>query len=486
MDCGGKHSHICADCFEHSQCRHHNSVLVHRAGGFCDCGDVAYWKKEGFCSKHKGFSPELSEQGIQALPPGVSDRLTQVVEFLCRIIVEECEMKNEGWADNNNEKLAWLLEMANICPAFLLIVTKALLKPYVTESALVCEYNFAPPAVTEIVKDEEKINALAECPETEVIHPCKCHTVDFLMKIAHYLDKSQGATIKQLFTAIIIDLEVSRELSRSILRHFELVVKTLRWSGYNMIYFTHHLVQHNDYSCFEYTNEEKLEEILRLYKYFMLKMFYATSHGDMSNELWGQALRTPKVLGALAGRPEDAADMIEKTTILESLTRTFILVHEFPSTAENPDLGFRMEKLMIKSLETLYPGLKSTTSLDAVWDALRYEQFDPLQQLTFSLLLRWLANILYRIPNVEIPVDLHQMFLMETAATIGHIDSLRAGYHGRLQNVNIFYGDSENYFDLDLSLLQLVASQAKSTCGVDIEKGYSEADVWVRALDDED
>ena len=45
------------------------------------------------------------------------------------------------------------------------------------------------------------------------------------------------------------------------------------------------------------------------------------------------------------------------------------------------------------------------------------------------------------------------MFLMETAATIGHIDSLRAGYPGRIQNVNIFYGDAENYFDLDLSLL---------------------------------
>ena len=195
-------------------------------------------------------------------------------------------MKNEGWADRNDEKLAWLLEMANICPAFLLIVTKALLKPYVTESALRCEYNFAPPSVTEIVKDEEKISALAECPETEVIHPCKCHTIDFLMKIAHYLEKSQGDTVEKLFTAIIIDLEVSRELSRSLLRHFELVLKTLRYSGYNMIYFTWHLFHHNDYSCFEYIEEEKLEEMLRLYKYFMLKMFYEMSHGDMSNETW--------------------------------------------------------------------------------------------------------------------------------------------------------------------------------------------------------
>ena len=253
-----------------------------------------------------------------------------------------------------------------------------------------------------------------------------------------------------------------------------------------MIYFTWHLFHHNDYSCFEYIEEEKLEEMLRLYKYFMLKMFYEMSHGDMSNETWNQGLRTPKVLGGLATRPEDAALMIEKTTILESLTRTFILVHEFPSTLDNPDLGFRMEKLMIQNLETLYPGLKSTTSLDAVWDTFRYEQFDPLQQLTFSLLFRWLTNILYRIPNVKIPVYLHQMFLMETAATIGHIDSLRAGYPGRIQNVNIFYGDAENYFDLDLSLLQLVASQATNTWGVDIEKGYSEADVWVRALDDEE
>ena len=65
-------------------------------------------------------------------------------------------------------------------------------------------------------------------------------------------------------------------------------------------------------------------------------------------------------------------------------------------------------------------------------------------------------------------MDLHQMFLMETAATIGHIDSLRVGYPGRIQNVNIFYGDAEHYFDLDLSLLQLTASQATIGCGENI------------------
>ena len=62
--------------------------------------------------------------------------------------------------------------MANICPAFLVIVTRALFKQYVTESTLVSEYVFAPPCVTKIVKDEEKINELAEIRETHEMQPC--------------------------------------------------------------------------------------------------------------------------------------------------------------------------------------------------------------------------------------------------------------------------------------------------------------------------
>ena len=57
----------------------------------------------------------------------------------------------------------------------------------------------------------------------------------------------------------------------------------------------------------------------------MLKMYYEMQNGDMSNETWNQGLRTPKVIGGLASLPEDAAFMIENSTILESLTHTFIL-----------------------------------------------------------------------------------------------------------------------------------------------------------------
>ena len=84
-------------------------------------------------------------------------------------------------------------------------------------------------------------------------------------------------------------------------------------------------------------------------------------------------MRTPKIIGGLASREEDAAIIIEKTTILESFTQTFILIHEFPSTSDNPDLGFRMEKIMLNNLEPLFKGLKPTTNLDGVWNVLREE-----------------------------------------------------------------------------------------------------------------
>ena len=92
------------------------------------------------------------------------------------------------------------------------------------------------------------------------------------MKTAHYLDKSQGKTIKNLFTAIMIDAEVAKELARSMLRHLELLMKTKRIKNYNMIEFEWHLFHHNDFSCFEFLTMEKYEELLRQNEFYVVKL----------------------------------------------------------------------------------------------------------------------------------------------------------------------------------------------------------------------
>ncbi|ONI03411.1 hypothetical protein PRUPE_6G255500 [Prunus persica] len=53
---------ICVPCFQNGNHKDHDYSVIYTGGGCCDCGDVTAWKREGFCSKHKG-----TEQ-IQPLP----------------------------------------------------------------------------------------------------------------------------------------------------------------------------------------------------------------------------------------------------------------------------------------------------------------------------------------------------------------------------------------------------------------------------------
>lgn len=67
---------ICVPCFENGNHKDHDYSVIYTGGGCCDCGDITAWKREGFCSKHKG-----AEQ-IQPLPKHVAESLGPVLDFL--------------------------------------------------------------------------------------------------------------------------------------------------------------------------------------------------------------------------------------------------------------------------------------------------------------------------------------------------------------------------------------------------------------------
>lgn len=70
---------ICVPCFQNGNHKDHDYSVIYTSGGCCDCGDVTAWKKEGFCSKHKGA--EL----IQPLPAEFADCVGPVLDalFIC-------------------------------------------------------------------------------------------------------------------------------------------------------------------------------------------------------------------------------------------------------------------------------------------------------------------------------------------------------------------------------------------------------------------
>ncbi|KAJ0962440.1 hypothetical protein J5N97_030268 [Dioscorea zingiberensis] len=45
---------ICVPCFQNGDHKGHDYSIMYSGGGCCDCGDATAWKREGFCSRHKG------------------------------------------------------------------------------------------------------------------------------------------------------------------------------------------------------------------------------------------------------------------------------------------------------------------------------------------------------------------------------------------------------------------------------------------------
>ncbi|XP_043711855.1 E3 ubiquitin-protein ligase PRT6-like [Telopea speciosissima] len=67
---------ICVPCFQNGNHKDHDYSIMYTGGGCCDCGDVTAWKREGFCSKHKG-----TEQ-IQPLPEKIAKSVGLVLDVL--------------------------------------------------------------------------------------------------------------------------------------------------------------------------------------------------------------------------------------------------------------------------------------------------------------------------------------------------------------------------------------------------------------------
>ncbi|CAN0926604.1 E3 ubiquitin-protein ligase PRT6 [Linum grandiflorum] len=67
---------ICVPCFQNGDHKDHDYSIIYTGGGCCDCGDATAWKREGFCSKHKG-----AEQ-IQSLPLEYAISVEPVLDVL--------------------------------------------------------------------------------------------------------------------------------------------------------------------------------------------------------------------------------------------------------------------------------------------------------------------------------------------------------------------------------------------------------------------
>ena len=66
-------------------------------GGYCDCGDVTAWKREGFCSKHKGAEEiqPLAEEFAKSVGP-VLDTLLVYWKNKLLFVENVCQEYHKG------------------------------------------------------------------------------------------------------------------------------------------------------------------------------------------------------------------------------------------------------------------------------------------------------------------------------------------------------------------------------------------------------
>ncbi|XP_021886840.1 E3 ubiquitin-protein ligase PRT6 [Carica papaya] len=67
---------ICVPCFQNGNHKDHDYSIIYTGGGCCDCGDETAWKREGFCSNHKGAKQ------IQPLPKKLANSVGPVLDAL--------------------------------------------------------------------------------------------------------------------------------------------------------------------------------------------------------------------------------------------------------------------------------------------------------------------------------------------------------------------------------------------------------------------
>ncbi|KAI4356477.1 hypothetical protein L6164_000499 [Bauhinia variegata] len=93
---------ICVPCFENGNHKGHDYFVIYTGGGCCDCGDVTAWKREGFCSKHKG-----AEQ-IQPLRDDYANSVAPVLSSLFNCWKEKLAFAESTSQENSrtNESVA--------------------------------------------------------------------------------------------------------------------------------------------------------------------------------------------------------------------------------------------------------------------------------------------------------------------------------------------------------------------------------------------
>ena len=199
---------ICVSCFENGNHKNHDYSIIYTGGGCCDCGDETAWKREGFCSKHKG-----AEQ-MQPLPVEIANSVGPVLDLLLKywkgkLLVAENTLK--GGSSNKHDT-----DLRKVANEFSYVVVDLLIDFCNNSESLL---SFASKRLLDIV---DLLNVLVRAE--------RFLTSETTKKLHELLLKLLGEpTFKYEFAKAFIDYypvpvaEVLRTSSESVLRKYPLL-----------------------------------------------------------------------------------------------------------------------------------------------------------------------------------------------------------------------------------------------------------------------
>ncbi|KAL4469920.1 hypothetical protein ABPG72_006560 [Tetrahymena utriculariae] len=197
---------ICKDCFEKGDHRGHRTVIQKGCSGCCDCGDIEAWKKEGFCSDHKGFLTK-EQLSIEQINKKYRDNITQGFKFLFYYIFSLIEeLISNTQKGQQIQLIQHNLTIQKVVEYTVLLIDKIVMKNTVLQNLfnhILCEIRF----------DEDKYKFRHICPDiisrvtigNNLTHPlqkCQCSILELMLRYVVAFNDDVQEKIKNFYISM--------------------------------------------------------------------------------------------------------------------------------------------------------------------------------------------------------------------------------------------------------------------------------------------
>ncbi|EAR98722.2 N-recognin zinc finger protein (macronuclear) [Tetrahymena thermophila SB210] len=197
---------ICKECFEKGDHRGHRTVVQKGCQGCCDCGDIEAWKKEGFCSDHKGFLTQ-EQLSIEQINKKYRDNIIKGFKFLFYCIFSQIEDLISNTQNGQQIQLIQNnLTIQKVVEYTIVLIDKIVMKNTVLQNLfnhILCEIRF----------DEDRFKFRHICPDiisrvtidnkkTHPLHKCQCSILELMLRYIVSFNNNVQEKIKNFYISM--------------------------------------------------------------------------------------------------------------------------------------------------------------------------------------------------------------------------------------------------------------------------------------------